>query len=278
MKTKIRNLIAGGLMATAMVLFNSCEKEQLDDESVDYVSIIEVTSDGATTVNMVNLKSTMVETPPLDDNELDILLMMKEEEKLARDVYSVLYQKWGITIFSNIAAAEDRHMNAVIYLLKYYGAADTLPGEPGVFTIDEIQVLYEELVTKGSVSPEEAYMTGALIEEMDIKDLTEALRNTSNENIIRVFENLLKGSRNHLRAFNRQIMNLGLTYAPVYISQEEFDLIVNSSFEKGHQYRIRGQQGQNNRNCRGNMQGQGQNQENCQGDEIQGRQRGRNGR
>lgn len=276
MKTSIGNLVAGGLIATALVLFSSCEKEQFDDESVDFVSIIDVAGDGTTTVDIDNLKSTMVETPPLDDNELDILLMMKEEEKLARDVYSVLYQKWGKPVFSNIAAAEDRHMNAVIYLLKYYGSADTLPGEPGVFTIDEIQVLYKELVTKGSVSLEEAYMTGALIEEMDIKDLTEALGNTSNENIIRVFENLLKGSRNHLRAFNRQIVNLGLTYTPVYISQEVYDQIVDSPFEQGHQYRVRGQ-GQNRRNCLGNMQGEGQNQGNCQGD-TQGRQRGGNGR
>ncbi len=276
MKTKIRNLIISGFIIAAMVLFNSCEKEQLDVEKTDYVSVIDVTGDGITTINMDNLKSTMVETPQPDDNELDILLMMKEEEKLARDVYSVLYQKWGKTIFSSIAAAEDRHMDAVIYLLKYYGSADTLPGEPGVFTIDEIQVLYDDLVAKGSVSLEEAYMTGALIEEMDIKDLTEALEVTINENIIRIFENLLKGSRNHLRAFNRQITNLGLAYTPVYISQEEFDLIVNSSFEKGPQYRIQGN-GQNHRNCKGNMQGDGQNQGNCQGD-MQGRQRSRNGR
>lgn len=183
-------------------------------------------------------------------------------------------------------------MNAVIHLLKYYNAGDTLVSEPGIFSIDEIQTLYNELIAKGSVSVEEACMTGALIEEMDIRDLTEALDNTTNENIIRVFENLLKGSRNHLRAFNRQIINLGLVYTPVYISQEEFDLIVNSSFEKGCQYRTRGQgqhyrncpgdmqgQGQNQGNCRGNMMGQGQDPGNCQGNEQgQNRQRGRNGR
>ncbi|HJX71218.1 MAG TPA: DUF2202 domain-containing protein, partial [Bacteroidales bacterium] len=151
-------------------------------------------------------------------------------------------------------------------------------GEPGVFSDAGIQVLYHDLIAKGSVSAEEAYMTGALIEEMDIKDLTEALNNDMNENIIRVFENLLKGSRNHLRAFNRQIINLGLNHTPVYISQEEYDQIVNSPFEKGNQYRIQGHY-KNQENCQGSMRGQGHNQGNNQSNvQGRGRQRGRNGR
>ena len=78
---------------------------------------------------------------------------------------------------------------------------------PGKFTNSGFQVLYEELVAKGSDSIEEAWKVGALIEEMDIKDLTEYLSEVTNENIIMVFENLQKGSRNHLRAFNRQLVN-----------------------------------------------------------------------
>jgi len=86
-------------------------------------------------------------------------------------------------------------MNAVITLLKYYGNPDTLVADPGVFAIAEIQALYDELVAKGSVSVDAAMLTGALIEEMDIKDLTDVLVVVTNENVIRVFENLLKGSR-----------------------------------------------------------------------------------
>jgi hypothetical protein len=56
-----------------------------------------------------------------------------------------------------------------------------------------------------------------------------------------VFENLLKGSRNHLRAFNRQLTTLGIVYIPVNISQTDYDLIVNSAMEKGKQYRMNGQ-------------------------------------
>ncbi len=73
---------------------------------------------------------------------------------------------------------------------------------------------------------------------MDIKDLTEYLKSATNENIIMVFENLLNGSRNHLRAFNRQLVNLGLIYSPVYINQDEYDLIISSPNESGKRYQM----------------------------------------
>jgi len=47
-----------------------------------------------------------------------------------------------------------------------------------------------------------------------------------------VFENL-EGSRNHLRVFNRQLESIGITYAPVYISQEEYDQIISTPMETG---------------------------------------------
>jgi len=264
MKKIGRNLLLSGLIVTAVTITSACEKGSMDPADEQYVSIIEVASDGTTTFNEINLKSTMVETPALNETEMAILLQMKDEEKLAHDVYTVLYEKWGSQVFSRISIAEDRHMNAVITLLKYYDSADTLVGDPGVFSNAEIQALYNELIIKGSVSVEEAMMTGALIEEMDIKDLTEALGVVTNENIVRVFENLRKGSRNHLRAFYHQLTKLGLVYTPVYLSQEEYDAIVNSPMEQGNKYGIqnnnkqhRNGQGNGGRNGQGNGYGNG---------------------
>jgi hypothetical protein len=251
MKKIVRNLLLSGLIVTSVTFTSACEKGSMDPSSEQYVSIIEVANDGTTTFNEINLKSTMVETTVLNDTELAILLQMKDEEKLAHDVYTVLYEKWGNQVFSRISVAEDRHMNAVITLLKYYDSADTLVGDPGVFSNAEIQALYNELITKGSTSVEEAMMTGALIEEMDIKDLTEVPDVVTNENIIRVFENLLKSSRNHLRAFYHQLTKMGLVYTPVYISQEEYDAIVNSPMEQGNKYGIQNNNKQN-RNGQGN--------------------------
>lgn len=248
MKTSMKNVVLSGFLVASLLVASSCQKDDINAENAQYASVLAVSGDGTTSVIEANLKSALIETSDLTDSELASLLKMKEEEKLARDVYAVLAKKWGSQIFTNISAAENNHLNAIVLLLKNYGSTETSIGQAGIFTDAAVQTLYNDLVAKASVSIAEAYKIGALIEEMDIKDLTEALSGTTNENVTLVFENLLKGSRNHLRAFNRQLTTLGIVYTPVYISQADYDLIVSSSMEKGKQYRMNGQ---------GNGQGKG---------------------
>jgi len=248
MKTIVKTIVLSSFMAASVVL-SSCQKDMNNSDNAQYASLISVSGEGTTSLIEANLKSAFIETAALTETELASLLKIKEDEKLARDVYSVLYQKWGSTVFSNISDAESNHLNAIILLLTNYGSADTSIGEVGVFTNNEVQKLYNELIANATLSIEAAYKTGALIEEMDIKDLNSALSGTTNENIIMVFDNLLKGSRNHLRAFNLQLTTLGVVYSPVFISQADYDLIVTSAMEKGKQYRMNGQ---------GNGQGKGQ--------------------
>ena len=244
----MKNVVLSGFLVASLLVASSCQKDDMNAGNVQYASVLSVSEDGTTSVIEANLKSALIETSDLTESELASLLKMKEEEKLARDVYTVLAQKWGSQVFTNISTAENNHLNAIVLLLSNYGSTETSIGETGIFADAAVQTLYNDLVAKASVSIDEAYKTGALIEEMDIKDLTEALSSTTNENVTLVFENLLKGSRNHLRAFNRQLTTLGIVYTPVYISQADYDLIVSSSMEKGKQYRMNGQ---------GNGQGKG---------------------
>lgn len=266
MKTSIKKMIYGGLFATTLGFANSCENESIKaSDEIQYAQVIDVSTDGTTTMIETNTQSALVETPALSESELNSLLKMKAEEQLARDVYSELYTKWGSIQFSRIARAENNHLNAIVTLLKYYGASDTVIGNAGVFSDAAVQTLYNELIAKGSVSNEEAFKVGALIEEMDIYDLGVAVKATSNANIILVLENLEKGSRNHLRAFNKQLTILGAIYTPEYLSQTEYDQIVSSSIEKGKQYKMKakgngkgkgkGGRGKGNGNA-GNGQGQ----------------------
>ena len=244
MKTNMKALVMIGVLFISILAISSCQKENMNSENAQYASLLNVSVDGITSVIEANLKSALITTSTLTDSELASLLKMKEEEKLARDVYSALYQKWGSQVFSNLTAAESNHLNAIILLLTTYGG-DTSIGESGIFTNTEVQALYTKLVTDGSVAIEEAYKTGALIEEMDINDLNLSLSNVTNANVLLVFENLLKGSRNHLRAFNRQLTTLGADCTPFYLSQEAYDLIINSAMEQGKQYRMSGK-GQGN--------------------------------
>ncbi len=170
----------------------------------------------------------------LDENELEGLLYMREEEKLARDVYIKLYEKWGTQIFNNISNSEERHALAVKALLDRYGIEDpVIDDSVGVFQNSELKDLYVQLVEQGSSSLEEALKVGALIEDLDIKDLEDAIARTDNEDIRAVYENLMRGSRNHLRSFTKELNNLGVTYTPQYISQAEYEDIINSEMERG---------------------------------------------
>ena len=189
-------------------------------------------------------ESDFVESAPLLDG-LDVstsltadetagLLLMREEEKLARDVYLTLADQWGVRVFSNIASSEAAHMAAMGDLITRYDLVDPIVNDVrGVFTNPDLQKLYNDLVARGSVSVNEAFQVGALIEDLDIYDLENLLAKTDKADIMVVYENLQKGSRNHLRAFTRQIERGGDTYEPAYISEVEYQTIVESGQERG---------------------------------------------
>ncbi|ASJ04363.1 DUF2202 domain-containing protein [Thermococcus barossii] len=164
----------------------------------------------------------------LSQDEIDAILYMREEEKLARDVYLVLYNETGLPVFQNIARSEQTHMDMVLSLIEKYNLSDPVDGMTvGEFNSTEMQELYEELVSKGSESELEALKVGALIEEIDIKDLEEWLKRTDNEDVKAVFESLMAGSENHLRAFTRLMENrYDVTYSPQVLGLEEYINIV----------------------------------------------------
>lgn len=141
----------------------------------------------------------------LTAKEASSILFMKQEEKLARDVYQVLAAKWDHVTFKNIAVSEQRHMDAVGNLIKRYNLTDATPAEAGKFTYPELQSLYDELIALGNHSLEDALAVGVLIEETDIEDLKEALQGVRERPIRNVFNNLMDGSYNHLDAFTRAL-------------------------------------------------------------------------
>ena len=155
-------------------------------------------------------------TPPvsaqlsLSQLEEQELLYLREEEKLARDVYTALFATSGLQIFGNIAQSEQQHMNAVLTLLQNYGLTDPVGSNAaGVFTNADLQSLYDQLVAQGASSQIAALQVGVLIEETDITDLEAAISNTDKTDVIRVYNNLLKGSLNHLSAFTNNLAALG---------------------------------------------------------------------
>ncbi len=159
--------------------------------------------------------------------ERTALIKMREEEKLARDVYRQLHDRWGMNVFGNIANSEQRHMDALAVLLKKYEIPDPVGDDlQGVFKDPALSKLYKTLMEKGNLSLKDALIVGASIEDLDIFDLHEALLKVDNMDILFVFGNLKKGSENHMRAFSRQLNRLNYQYKAQYISQEDLDAIL----------------------------------------------------
>lgn len=191
---------------------------EVETISVEYVEPIEVST-------------VFVGDASISQEEIDGLIFMREEEKLARDVYLYLYHIWGAQVFNNIASSEEAHMEAVLTLIERYGLDDPASGmAQGEFNNPDLQALYDQLIQQGSVSLLDAFKVGAAIEEIDILDLQVQLEHTQKQDLIAVYQNLLAGSANHLAAFSRNITNqIGETYQPQYLTEEAYEEILAGS-------------------------------------------------
>lgn len=230
------------------LLLSSCDKADQGDATSELKnsSISDNTGDCSC---LVNAPATI--TP----EEEEMLVYMREEEKLARDVYLSFFDQYELNTFNKISSSEQRHMDKVLCLLEHYDIDDPASTEIGVFNNPELQELYNDLIAQGSASLEEALAVGATIEDVDIYDLEIYLSLTSNEAIQTIFGRLSCGSRNHMRAFSGLLEEEGITYTPQYISQDTYDDIIAGSHEMC---------GSGNQGGNGNGQGQGHNG-NCNG-------------
>jgi len=162
----------------------------------------------------------------ISQQEEESLVFLREEEKLAHDVYIYLYNLWGVKIFSNISDSEQTHTDSVLELLKKYNIEDPVKeNEIGVFQNEILQEAYNTLTEKGSLSVIEAFKVGAYIEELDIKDIRDLYEKVDNADIELVFSNLEKGSVNHINSFLNQLIKYGETYEPQILSVSELNAI-----------------------------------------------------
>ena len=196
------------------------------------------TSTTGTATNSTGLVAGTATLLPLTVAETDTLLFVREEEKMARDVYLTLYSKWGQRIFDNIATrSEQQHMDTMKLLVDSLGLVDPVVSDAvGDFTNPTIDGLYDQLVARGSASYAEGLATGAFIEEFDIKDLQDAIAETmdgtSQLAVIQAYTNLMCGSRNHLRSFVNLLELNGVDYRAQLMPQAEVDLILNTPSEQ----------------------------------------------
>ncbi|CUH67098.1 hypothetical protein TG4357_02810 [Thalassovita gelatinovora] len=197
---------------------SSNQIEQIEDTSLQTVSVI---YDSETTVKSLfadkNAGAMGFWTGGTDrhtvsasysDEAISELIFMIEEEKLAGDVYEAFYDLYGLSIFSNIAASEDQHFNALINQAERIGldVDEFIYEESGTFADAELQDMYDTLILQGSESVTAALEVGMAIEKKDIVDIADAADAVEGTALANVYENLLAGSANHLEAFQDALL------------------------------------------------------------------------
>ena len=208
-----------------------------DDASPQGGPPIVVNADGTTNFDSTKLATSLSALPleDLSDAEKTSRAYMREEEKLAYDVYTQLDMSWGgqVKVFGNIAKSEATHTEAVRQLLLRYSLPDPAANlTAGMFANATLQQLYLDLLQQGTPSLVEALQVGAQIEELDIVDIQKALETVDNQDIRLVYDSLMKGSRNHLRSFAKTLAQQGATYTPQYLSLDAYTAIVSTPIER----------------------------------------------
>lgn len=215
---KTRHFLASLTILGALVLPSSCSKGIDTDETVSMTTESVDLKSGTIPATCI-LTGTITDVPipactiigTVTETEAAGLLFMREEEKMARDVYAYLYDKYKLLVFKNITKSESAHMSAVLRLIEGFKITDNSTNNPGEYTNAHIAELYNQLIAMGNVSVNEALKVGLLIEQTDIADLQKELLTMGNASVKTVYSNLLKGSGAHLRAFTWNLKIRGVS-------------------------------------------------------------------
>lgn len=142
-----------------------------------------------------------------DSTLTSALTFSREEERMARDLYAALADKYdGARPFSMITNSEDRHFDAVGVLLDRYDVTDPSAGKAaGTYADPAIQKLYDAWLSQGSTTVDAAYQVGVALEKRDIADLKKSIGGSLPSDVDGVLGQLLRGSQNHLAAYQRAV-------------------------------------------------------------------------
>jgi hypothetical protein len=218
----------------------SCSKESSPNSQELLVSstpseIIEVKSDGATTFALSGVTPAFDSTADLTADEIEFIFAVREDEKIARDLYISFFGKFGLKPFENIGKAEDNHIKATEKLFDYYEIDYPALSGNGKFENAIRQKLFDSLLLKVNTELD-AFKVMAVLEESNIVEYGAVIKTVVNPNIKMVIENLAKASANHFKAAIRQITALGGTYTPEFLTQEQYRAVIAIGFEKGKRY------------------------------------------
>ena len=207
-----------------LISCNSASKntEEISNDTEEQI----IAQVGTETLSTIAPITAVMGAVSLTSPEVTGILLMREEEKMAKDIYTFFFNKFDYRIFNNISKSETVHAEAMLRLITYFKLSDPSTTTAGTYSNPELQELYNKFVSEAT-TVEDALRTGAFIEEYDIADLKKLISETGNSYIIRVYSNLKRGSENHLRAFTRMLKLKGIVHEPQILDKEEYLSIIN---------------------------------------------------
>jgi hypothetical protein len=212
----MRRLLPALALALALATAGACDPPPLEQATLDAGDVAAAADVAAAT----------------DEALAADLIYLREEEKLARDVYTTLYASSRLTPFANISGSEQAHTDQVARLLALMGIPDPVVDDTvGAFVNGDLARLYAELVAAGQPSAVAALTVGATIEDLDIFDIRAMMARTDDPAALALYANLQCGSRGHLRVFVSQLTSRGASYTARFMTQAEVDAIVEGPAE-----------------------------------------------
>lgn len=224
MKTILKFLFLT-VFITGMLIGCDVKSHEITNENIEETALINVEESITDASLIISPVDSTINPGLVTQNDVDKMLFMREEEKLANNVYVFFNYKFKRRVFENIAKSEIQHQNAIIWLIELFKIEIPEQTPAGIFSSDDLQALYNR-ITQNSVTVVDAFKAGAYIEEHDIADLKKSMSETGNEYVKKIYTNLKNASCNHLRAFVANLRNYQVDYVPAILSQEEFNEII----------------------------------------------------
>ncbi len=259
---KTTNFFKIAFLSISALFITSCNNSDEFDNNGNNepLAVLKVAhDDGISSFITPNICPILNATNALTADEIEFLFAIREDEKVAKDLYTAFAGQYPTAIqFSRIAAAEATHIAAVETVLGYYEITYPALGAPGIFADAARQAQYDGLLAKATTL-QAALEAMTTLEEENIAAYKAVEANITNANLKLIVSNMIKASSNHLKAAVRQLATLGVIYTPIHLDQATFDDIINSALAQGNKYGQqmgKGNRGGNTNSQKGNM-GQG---------------------
>ena len=165
----------------------------------------------------------------LNSTEQNSIIQMVQWEKLFAQIYQQFYQQWQHEAFKNIPQNEEKHRKALEALLTKYKLTPV-----SNTTSASLTKYHDDWIAQGNASLVAALTVSATMEDKYLLELQQALSNKAIDNfdIQFVYQNLAKGSRNHLRNIVNLLKAQQVEYQAHYLTSAEFQEIIHSPQER----------------------------------------------